>query len=289
MPLAVRAGGHSVAGFSSCDGGVVVDLSRMRAVSVDPQQKYALVQPGATWADVDAATGRHGLATTGGLVSTTGVAGLTLGGGIGWLQRRYGLACDNPRSADVVTADGEAIGADEDLLWGLRGGGGNFGIVTQFEFELHPVSTVLAGQLMFPLTRAGEVLTSFAEWAVDAPDEATILAAINCAPPEEFVPSELVGQPVLHLVGCWCGDLDQGDAVLAPLRALGPALDLFGPMPYHAVQGMLDGGSPVGLRNYFRAGYLADLSGEAIATVLEHAAVMPSPMSQSTRRPSPGR
>ena len=176
------------------------------------------------------------------MVSSTGVAGLTLGGGIGWLQRKYGLACDNLRSAQVVTADGELIDADDDLLWGLRGGGGNFGIVTRFEFDLHPVSTVLGGLLMFPFDRAEEVLRAFRDWAVDAPDEASLLAAINCAPPEPFVPPELVGQRVVLLVGCWCGDLAAGEAALAPLRALGPAVDLFGPMPYPALQGMLDGG-----------------------------------------------
>ena len=197
VPLAVRAGGHSVAGFSSCDDGVVIDLSLLRGVDVDPERRRALVQPGATWADFDAATGRHGLASTGGLVSSTGVAGLTLGGGIGWLQRKFGLACDNLRSAQVVTADGSLIDADEELLWGLRGGGGNFGVVTRFEFDLHPVSTVLGGMMMFPFDRAEEVLRVFGTWAADAPDEASLLVAINCAPPEPFVPTELVGQRVV--------------------------------------------------------------------------------------------
>ncbi|HEU5265779.1 MAG TPA: FAD-binding oxidoreductase [Jatrophihabitans sp.] len=280
LPLAVRGGSHSIAGLSSCDGGVVIDLSAMRAVAVDPQRRTAVVAPGATWADYDAATAPHGLASTGGLISTTGVAGLTLGGGIGWLQRRYGLACDNLRSAQVVTADGEAIEADDALLWGLRGGGGNFGVVTRFEFDLHPVSTILGGLIMFPLERGEDVLTAFREWAVDAPDEVSLLAAINTAPPEPFVPAELVGRKVVALVGCWCGDLDAGAAALAPLRALRPAVDLFGPMPYPALQGMLDAGAPYGLRNYFRGGYVADLSDEVIATALEHGARLSSPMSQ---------
>ena len=210
VPLAVRAGGHSVAGFSVCDDGVVIDLTGLRGVTVDVDRRLAIVEPGATWADFDAATGAHGLASTGGLVSSTGVAGLTLGGGIGWLQRKYGLACDNLRSAQVVTADGEVIEADEELLWGLRGGGGNFGVVTRFEFDLHPVATVLGGLLMFPFDRAEEVLRAFRDWAVDAPDEASLLAAINCAPPEPFVPPELVGKRVVALVGCWCGDLAAG-------------------------------------------------------------------------------
>jgi FAD/FMN-containing dehydrogenase len=280
VPLAVRAGGHSVAGFSVCDGGVVVDLTGLRGVSVDVDRQLAIVEPGATWADFDAATGVHGLASTGGLVSSTGVAGLTLGGGIGWLQRKYGLACDNLRSAQVVTADGDEIDADGELLWGLRGGGGNFGIVTRFVFDLHPVSTVLGGLLMFPFDRAEQVLRAVREWAVDAPDEAALLAAINCAPPEPFVPPELVGKRVVALVGCWCGDLAVGEVSLAPLRALGPVVDLFGPMPYPALQGMLDGGAPYGLRNYFRGGFVADLSDGVIAAVLEHGARMLSPRSQ---------
>lgn len=280
VPLAVRGGGHSLPGFSTCDDGVVIDLSGMRGVTVAADRRTATAQPGATWADFDAATGAHGLASTGGLISTTGVAGLTLGGGIGWLQRKYGLACDNLRAAQVVTAAGDVVEADDDLLWGLRGGGGNFGIVTRFDFDLHEVSTVLGGLLMFPFERAQEVLRAFRDWAVDAPDEASLLAAVNFAPPEPFVPPELVGQLVVALVGCWCGDLPAGKAALEPLRALGPAVDLFGPMPYPALQGMLDGGAPPALRNYFRGGFVADLSDDVIAVVLEHAARMPAPMSQ---------
>jgi FAD/FMN-containing dehydrogenase len=280
VPLAVRAGGHSLPGFSSCDGGVVIDLSGMRGVTVQPDRRVAVVQPGATWADFDAATGAYGLAATGGLISSTGVAGLTLGGGIGWLQRKYGLACDHLRSAQMVTADGDVVEADEELLWGLRGGGGNFGIVTRFDFDLHPVSTVLAGLLMFPFERAAEVLRTFRDWALDAPDEASLLAAINFAPPEPFVPPELVGRRVLVLVGCWCGDLAAGELALEPLRALMPAVDLFGPMPYPALQGMMDGGAPHGLRNYFRGGFIAALTDEIIEAVLEQGARMPAPMSQ---------
>ena len=280
VPLAVRAGGHSVAGFSVCDDGVVIDLTGLRGVAVDVARQLAIVEPGATWADFDAATGAHGLASTGGLVSSTGVAGLTLGGGIGWLQRKYGLACDNLRAAQLVTAGGDVIEADEELLWGLRGGGGNFGIVTRFVFDLHPVETVLGGLLLFPFDRAEEVLRAVQEWAVGAPDEASLLAAINYAPAEPFVPPELVGKPVVVLVGCWCGDLAAGAAALGPLRALGPAVDLFGPVPYPALQGMLDGGAPPGLRNYFHGGFVSDLSDEVIAAALEHATRMPSPMSQ---------
>jgi FAD/FMN-containing dehydrogenase len=258
----------------------VIDLRDLRGVTVDPGTRTAQVQPGATWADVDAATARHGLATTGGLISTTGVAGLTLGGGIGWLQRRYGLACDNLRAADLVTASGETLTAPDDLLRGLRGGGGNFGVVTRFEFDLHPVSTVLGGLMVFPLARGREVLQAFREWAADAPDDMTMLAAVLTAPPEPFVPADLVGQKVLGLVGCCCGDLDAGTAALGPLRDLGPAADVFGPMPYPALQQMLDGSAPPGRRNSFRGGFAADLTDAVIDAVLEHGARMPSRFSQ---------
>ena len=281
--FSVRAGGHSVAGLSMCDDGVVIDLSHMRGVAVDADARTATVEPGATWADFDSATAAHGLASTGGLISSTGVAGLTLGGGIGWLQRKYGLACDNLVSADVVTAEGEVLRVSEGdhsgLLWGLRGGGGNFGVVARFEFALHPVSTVLGGLMLFPLERAKQVLQAFREWASNAPDEATMLAAIMTAPPEPFVPPEFVGQKVVGIVGCWCGDIDAGRVAIAPLQQLDPFADLFGPMPYPALQGMLDAGAPRGLRNYFRGGYVADLDDEFIDVVLHHAARMPSPMS----------
>jgi FAD/FMN-containing dehydrogenase len=280
LPLAVRAGSHSVAGLSSCDGGVVIDLSALRGVHVDPQRRVAVVEPGATWHDYDTATAAHGLASTGGLISSTGVAGLTLGGGIGWLQRKYGLACDNLRAAQVVTADGAIIDADDALLWGLRGGGGNFGVVSRFEFDLHEVSTILGGLLMFPLARGAEVLQAFREWAATAPDEVSLVAAINTAPPEPFVPAHLVGQKVVVVLGCWCGDLDEGVAALAPLRALSPAVDLFGPMPYTALQSMLDASAPYGLRNYFRGGYVADLTDDIIQLALDQGAALTSPMSQ---------
>ncbi len=280
LPLAVRGGGHSLPGLSTCDDGVVVDLSTWRGVRVDPERRIAVVDPGATWADVDAATAAHGLATTGGLISSTGVAGLTLGGGIGWLQRAYGLACDNLRAAELVTADGKIVEADRELLWGLRGGGGNFGVVTRFTLDLHPVSTVLGGLIAFPFERAEEVLHAFRDWAATAPDEATMLASVMTAPPEPFVPDEVVGRRVVALLGCWCGDLDAGEQALAPLRALDPAVDRFAPLPYPALQRMLDGAAPHGLRNYYRGAYLAELTDEVIAAALDHGATLPSPMSQ---------
>jgi FAD/FMN-containing dehydrogenase len=281
--LAVRAGGHSVAGLSVCDDGVVLDLRAMNAVAVDPERRTATVGAGATWAELDSATAAHGLGCTGGLISTTGVAGLTLGGGIGWLQRKHGLSCDNLIAADIVTAEGEVVRTSETerpkLLWGLRGGGGNFGVVSQFEFRLHPVSTVLGGLMLFTLAQARDLLKAFRDWAPDAPDDASMLIAIMTAPPEPFVPTELVGQPVMGLVGCWCGDLEAGLAAIAPFRALGPAVDVFGPMPYVALQGMLDAGAPKGLRNYFRSGFLDDLDDEVVDVLLDHGARLPSPMS----------
>jgi FAD/FMN-containing dehydrogenase len=280
-PPAIRGGGHSLPGYCLSDG-LVIDLSPMRAVRVDLARRVAVAEPGATWRDYDAATGAHGLASTGGLVSTTGVAGLTLGGGIGWLQRAHALACDNLVAADVVTASGELVHTDEtvrpELLWGLRGGGGNFGVVTSFEFSLHPVSTVLGGLMLFSWDRAGDVLRTFREWTADLPDEGSMLAAVMTAPPEPFVPPEIVGKAVLGIVGCWCGDVDAGQAALNPLRELNPAVDLFGPMPYPAMQCLLDGGVPKGQRNYFRSGY-ADLSDEMIDLLVEHGPQLPSPMS----------
>jgi FAD/FMN-containing dehydrogenase len=282
--LAVRGGGHSVAGLSTCDRGVVIDLSGMRNVDVDIDRRMATVEPGATWADFDAATAAHGLATTGGLISTTGVAGLTLGGGIGWLQRKHGLSCGNMVGADVVTADGDvvAVSASErpELLWGLRGGGGNFGIVSRFEFTLHSVSTILGGLMLFPFERGREVLAVFRGWAADAPDEASMLVSIMTAPPEPFVPPELVGQQAVAILGCWSGDLDAGTRAVEPLRALRPSADVFGPMPYTALQSMLDGGAPKGLRNYFRGGFVDDLDDRVIDIALSEGARMPSPMSQ---------
>src|SRR5215216_2017206 len=202
LPIAVRGGGHSVAGFSTLDDGIVIDLSPMSAVRVDPVALRATVGGGAVWADVDHETQAHGLATTGGLISTTGVAGFTLGGGIGWTMRKFGLACDNLVAADVVTAAGRLVHASEtenaDLLWGLRGGGGNFGIVTQFELDLHPVGPmVYAGPIFYPADVAGDVLRAFRDWAADAPDEITGLVDLTTAPPLPVIPQEWHGKKVV--------------------------------------------------------------------------------------------
>jgi hypothetical protein len=284
LPLAVRGGGHSLAGLSSCDRGIMLDLSLMRDVVVDAPGQTARVRPGATWADFDAATQAHRLASTGGLISHTGVAGLTLGGGIGWLMRRYGLAADNLTGAEVVTASGDIVrtssSEEPELIWGLRGGGGNFGVVTNFEFRLHPLGPVVGGLMGFPIERGREVLQRYRTWAADVGDGFTTIAAVITAPPAPFVPSELVGRKIVGLAGCWCGTSEAGEASLGPLRELRPAFDVFGPMPYVALQGMLDEGAPPGIRSYTRSGYVPDLTDGLIEAVLEHGASMPSPFSQ---------
>src|SRR3954466_5508307 len=226
LVVAVRGGGHSLPGFSSVDGGLVIDLSAMRSVHVDPATHTAVAEGGCTWADFDHETQAFGLATTGGLVSSTGIAGFTLGGGIGWLMRKHGLACDNLIGADVVTADGQLVHASEDensdLLWGLRGGGGNFGVATSLEFKLHPVGpNVLAGGIFFSGERATEVLRFFREWVRDLPDEMTALATPAPAPPAPFLPEYTHGKPVVAVLGVYSGDPEAGRAVVQPLKDLG--------------------------------------------------------------------
>ena len=284
LAIAVRGGGHSAPGLSTCDGGVMIDLSPMRRVEVHAEDGVAHVEAGATWHDFDAATHAHGLATTGGLISTTGVAGLTLGGGIGWLQRKHGLACDNLVSADVVTASGEVVHTtseqEPELLWGLRGGGGNFGVVSRFGFRLHPVREVYGGMLMFPITEGTRVLRRYRDWAPELPDEFTTLGGILTAPPAPFVPEPLQGQRVVAVIGCHCGQHGDAERQLAAIRDLNPAVDLFGPMPYPALQSMGDEGAPAGLRNHFRSGYAAELSDGLIDLLLDQGSRLRSPFSQ---------
>lgn len=282
--LAVRGGAHNVAGNATCDGGLVIDLSAMKSIDVDPDRRIARAQPGCTWSDLDRATHPFGLATTGGLISTTGIAGFTLGGGIGWLMRKYGLTCDSLRAAEVVTADGRVVraSADEnpDLLWGLRGGGGNFGVVTAFEYDLHPVSTVLGGLVLHPASRAPEVLRFFREFVASAPDELTCLAVFLTAPPAPFVPAELQLQPAIAIAVCYAGDLVKGERVIQPLRRFGPpTADVIGPMPYPVLQSMLDESAPSGLQNYWKSTFVSELSDALIEVLVARAAVMRSPLS----------
>ncbi|MDQ4489551.1 FAD-binding oxidoreductase [Sinomonas sp. ASV486] len=281
--LAVRGGGHSFAGFSTCDGGMVLDLSAMRTVQVDPDRRVARAQGGVTWAVYDAATHAHGLASTGGLVSTTGIAGLTLGGGIGWLQRRWGLACDNLLSAEVVTATGEIVRASEsenpELFWGLRGGGGNFGVVTEFEFRLHPVADVIGGLMLFAANRAGRVMRAYRDYVSACPDELTTWLSMVTAPAADFVPAPMHGRPALAVLACHCGDPADAEAALLPLRDLQPEVDLIEPMPYPQLQSMLDEDLPPGVRCYLKSGYTAALTDSLIGVIVEHTSAMPSPAS----------
>lgn len=256
--VAVRAGGHSVSGMSTNDGGLVVDVRPMKSIAVDPVARRVKVGAGVTWGEFDRATGEHGLATTGGRVSTTGVAGLTLGGGSGWLERKCGLACDNLTSVELVTAAGTQITASEtehpELFWALHGGGGNFGVATAFEFALHPVGpTVLAGLLAWSGDAAPDVSRLYRDSAFAAPDDFGSGLVFITGPPEEFVPAHLQGTTMVALAALWTGDPADGDALLAPYRALGPDVDLVGPMPYADFQCMID--DPPGLHNYWTADY----------------------------------
>jgi FAD/FMN-containing dehydrogenase len=260
LVVAVRGGGHNVAGTSTCDGGVIIDLSQMRGIRVDPARRTAQVQGGATWGDVDHATHAFGLATPSGIISTTGVAGLTLGGGFGHLSRHYGLSCDNLLSADVVTADGRFVTAsaneNPDLFWALRGGGGNFGIVTSFTYQLHPVSTVYGGPLFFDVKDTKQLLRGFLDVMRSAPDELSAFFSFHQGPPAPFIPEHLHFVPMVAIVTCYSGPLENGEAALQSLRALAtPLVDLVGPIPYPALNSMFDAIYPAGLQHYWKADY----------------------------------
>ncbi|GAA3518425.1 FAD-binding oxidoreductase [Nocardioides daeguensis] len=283
LAVAVRSAGHSVAGQSSNDDGLVVDVRPMTGIEVDVAARRARVGGGCTWGELDAATQQHGLATTGGRVSSTGVTGLTLGGGSGWLERQHGLACDNLLAVELVTADGREIRADEsqhqDLLWASRGGGGNFGVVTALELRLHPVGpTILGGLLLWPFDRGAEVARAFRDWADAAPDELGTGLVVISGPPEEFVPAHLQGQPVVAVVVCWNGDHAKGQELVQVMRDLAPEVDLVGPMPYVQLQSMLD--DPPGLRQYWSADYHDSFPDGALDVFLEAGARRPSPMTQ---------
>jgi FAD/FMN-containing dehydrogenase len=286
LDVAVRGGGHSIPGFSTCDDGIVIDLSPMKGVKVDADGRTAVAEGGVTWAEFDAATQEHGLATTGGLVSSTGVAGFTLGGGVGWLMRKHGLACDNLRSAQIVTADGQILtaSADEnaDLFWGLRGGGGNFGVVTAFEFDLHPVGpTVNAGVVFYPGDRAEEVLRFYRDFVQGVPDELTTVANLLTAPPAPFLPEEWHGKKLIGLIGCYSGDPEEGAKAMAPMKELGdPVADLIGPMPYVQMQSLIDALWPKGTNAYMKAGYLSDLDDHCVETAAHYHQEATSPASE---------
>jgi len=273
LVLSVRGGGHSVAGKAVCDGGLMLDLSGMKGVRVDPVRRTADAQPGLLLRDLDHETQAFGLATPLGIVSVTGIAGLTLGGGLGWLNGKYGLACDNLLSADVVTADGElltASGAElEDLFWGLRGGSGNFGIVTSFRYELHPVGPVLAGGVTYPLSKAREVLRFYHEFASTCPDELSTVGSLGTGPD---------GSLVVSIVVCYCGPIEAGQRVVRPLREFGdPLEDGIQPMPYCTLQSAADTGFPSGRQHYWKSSWLKDLNDDAIDVLARFVAENPSP------------
>jgi hypothetical protein len=272
---AVRGGGHNVGGRALCDEGLVIDLSRMKGIHIEPAKHTARVQGGATLGDVDRGTHSFGLAVPAGIVSRTGIAGLTLGGGVGWLMRKFGMTIDNVLSFEVVTADGKILTAsaseNEDLFWALRGGGGNFGVVTSFEFRAHPVETVLGGLVVHPRAAAVEVLRFFRDLMHSAPDELTAYTALLHAPD---------GAPVVGVIPCYCGDIAEGERVLKPLRALGsPIFDTIAPLPFPAMQSSLDALFPDGNHNYWKSSMHRELSDAAISVIVDQAEKMSSPLS----------
>lgn len=282
--VAVRGGGHAVAGHAVCDDGVLIDLSPMTGARVDPLASTIRVQGGCLNAHLDRESQAHGLATTSGIVSHTGVAGLTLGGGIGHLMRKFGLSIDNLVSCDVVTADGEMLVASEeqnpDLFWGLRGGGGNFGVVTSFEFRLHPLGpVVLAGMVAWPMDEAPAVLGLLRQLAAEAPDELGVTGNLRLAPPLPVVPEALHGKPIVALLLCWAGAVEDGEAVLRQVRAVGkPAMDVVSPKPYVAYQKMIDPAVPHGLHYYWKSHKLPPLTDDIIDVIIENAAAITSPL-----------
>jgi FAD/FMN-containing dehydrogenase len=294
LPLSVYGGGHGVTGSAVVDAGVCVDLRGMKAADVDPDARTVRAEGGLTWGELDAATQEHGLAVTGGRVKDTGVAGLALGSGSGWLERKIGYTCDNLIAAELVTADGRQVTAsaeeNSELFWGLRGGGGNFGVVTAFHFRLHPIGPiVLGGMLMFPAPLAGDLVRFFREFMRDAPDEVGSALAFISAPPADFVPEPVRGKPVVGAVVCYSGSPEKGEEVMRPLREFGPpAIDMVQPMPYLAVQGLLDPGNPKGVQNYWTADFLAELPDEAVDVLVEHATNPVSPLSQVILVPGGG-
>jgi FAD/FMN-containing dehydrogenase len=280
LDLSIKGGGHSAPGFGTNDGGVVIDLSLMRYVHVDPATRTARTGGGATWGDFNYATHAYGLATTGGIISTTGVAGLTLGGGIGHLARGYGLSLDNLLSAEVVTADGQVRTAssrqNEDLFWALRGGGGNFGVVTSFEFQLHPVKDVYVGLFLYEIDQAGNLLRFYRDFIKDAPEAYGCFPAFQIAPPLPFIPESRHGDTFCLAVVHWAGPLDQGEQAMKPFRDLAPVVaEMVGPMPYPALNSAFDALYPKGIRAYWKGNFVTELTDPAIEAHLAHGPKVP--------------
>lgn len=285
LTVSVRGGGHNVAGNAVCDGGLMIDLSNMKSVQVDPSRRTARAEPGLNWRQFDLETQAFGLASTGGLVSSTGIAGFTLGGGIGWLVRKYGLALDNLTSVEIVTANSERLTAsmseNTDLFWGVRGGGGNFGIVTSFEYELHPVGPIILGGLIAYRAEDGRALLKFhRDFVKETPDELTTLVVYLTAPPLPFLPKVTHGTHLVAMAVCYCGKIEEGQRVLSPLRKFGkPVADIIQPMPYTALQTMFDATAPPGMQNYWKSAYISDLSDDVIDTILSYGDSITSPLS----------
>jgi FAD/FMN-containing dehydrogenase len=279
LEVAVRGGGHNVAGRATIDDGVVIDLSLMKGIHVDPMARTARAQGGLTWKEFNRETQLHGLATTGGVVSTTGIAGLTLGGGLGWLMGKHALALDNLLSVDVVLANGRIVTANKDnnadLFWALRGGGGNFGVAASFDYRLHPVGpTITGGLIAYPFSAAWDVLRFFRDVTASLPDELTVFAGLIHAPDGS-------GTKLVGLVLCHCGPLGDGAAATQPIKTFGaPAMDVIGPMPYSQVNAMLDAAFPRGALNYWKSNFLSNLSDDAIRTMIDCFAKCPTPMGQ---------
>ena len=281
LDVSVRGGAHSVPGFGTNDDGVVIDLSAMTATRVDPAARTVRAEGGCTWGAFNHATYPFGLATTGGIIASTGIGGLTLGGGIGYLARAYGLSCDNLISADVVTADGQFVVAStsehDDLFWALRGGGGNFGVVTSFEYRLHPVKDILAGLFFFPVEHARDVLAFYRDFIETAPEELGMFPAFQIAPPLPFIAERDHGRTFCILVCCWAGAPGQGEQVLAPIRKVAPiAAEMVTPMPYPALNGMFDPLLPAGLQHYWKADFATELTDDAITAHLEYGPKVPA-------------
>jgi FAD/FMN-containing dehydrogenase len=294
LPLSVYGGGHGVTGSAVCDDGLCIDLRPMKAVAVDPAASRVRAEAGLTWGELDAATQAHGLAVTGGRVSTTGIGGLALGSGSGWLERKLGFTCDNLVRAEVVTAEGHQLVASEtenpDLFWALRGGGGNFGIVTAFHFQLHQIGpVVLGGLLIYPTQMAHQVVRSWRDFMLDAPDEVGTALAFITAPDLDIIPTAVSGEPVIGIVVCYSGNIEEGPEVLRPLLNFGPpAANLVQPMPYVAVQQLIDPSNPKGMLNYWTADFLSELPDQAVEKLVELATQPISPLSEVILLPGGG-
>jgi FAD/FMN-containing dehydrogenase len=293
LTVSVKGGGHAASGYSVCEDGLMIDLALLNEITVDPQAKTAVAGGGSKWGQLDAAAQAHGLAVTGGRVPSTGIGGLTLGSGSGWLERKLGYTVDNMIGAEVVLASGEIVRASEsenaDLFWGLRGGGGNFGIVTRFEYRLHPIGPmVFGGMLVFPRFQAAQVIKAYRDFMETADDDVGGGVALVCAPPEEFVPAPMVGMPVVGVIVCYTGDPERGPEAIKPLLDLNPVMNMTQPMPYLEVQKLIEAGNQPGFQNYWKADMYPELPDEAIDALAEAAAEPISTMTAVLVQPQGG-